>query len=70
MCGILRSFKVRKAVDLGVQKMHHLLKGSLNPHVRGSVKVKVKQLNLHFLIILSFWDNWWFNNRFFVKLLF
>jgi hypothetical protein len=48
--------------QLNIQRVgHHLSKGSLNPHVRMSVKVLIKWLNLHLLISLSFWDKWWFN---------
>jgi hypothetical protein len=34
----------------------YLLKGSLSPHVRESVKVLIKLLNLHLPISLNFWD--------------
>jgi len=41
----------------------HLLKGSPSPHVRGSVKVLIKWLNLLLPISLSFWNKWWFNKN-------
>jgi hypothetical protein len=43
---------------------HHLLKRTLSPHVRGSVKVLIKWLNLPLPLSLNFWDNWWFNTKF------
>ena len=36
----------------------HLLRGSLGPHVRRTVRILVKRLNSLFPNSLSFWDSW------------
>ena len=46
-------FKILKILMLGPR----LLRRSLGPHVRGSVKIMVKLLNSQLLSSLNFWDN-------------